>query len=54
MHLEKVIISGIIYDILHMALPEAKANVPSRLEPTGLDQADGKHPDGIAMVPIHG
>ena len=35
-----------------MALPEA--NVPSWLEPTGLDRADGKHPDGIAMVPIHG
>ena len=36
-------------DILHRAL--SSANVPSRLEPTGLDRADGKRPDGITMVP---
>ena len=36
-------------DILHRAL--SSANVPSRLEPTGLDQTDGKRPDGITMVP---
>ena len=42
-------------DILHRAL--SSGNVPSRLEPTtGLDRADGKHPDGkrpdgITMVP---
>ena len=35
--------------ILHRAL--SSANVPSWLEPTGLDGADGKHPDGITMVP---
>ena len=35
-------------DILHRAL--SFANVPSRLEPTGLDRADGKRPDGITMV----
>ena len=35
--------------ILHRAL--SSANVPSRLEPTGLDRADGKHPNGITMVP---
>ena len=36
-------------DILHRAL--SSANVPSRLEPAGLDQTDGKRPDGITMVP---
>ena len=36
-------------DILHRAL--SSANVPSRLEPTGLDRADGKRPDGITMDP---
>ena len=34
---------------LHRTL--SSANVPSRLEPTGLDRADGKRPDGIKMVP---
>ena len=38
-----------INDILHR--PLSSANVPSRLEPTGLDRADGKRPDGITMVP---
>ena len=36
-------------DILHRAL--SSANVPSQLEPSGLDHADGKHPNGITMVP---
>ena len=36
--------------ILHKALPSA--NVPSRLEPTGLDRTDGKRPDGITIVPL--
>ena len=36
-------------DILHRAL--SSANIPSRLEPTGLDRADGKRPDGITMIP---
>ena len=29
----------------------SSTNVPSRLEPIGLDRADGKRPDGITMVP---
>ena len=40
---------AMLNDILHRAL--SSANVPSRLEPTGLDRADGKCPDGITMVP---
>ena len=39
----------LLNDILHR--PLSSANVPSRLEPTGLDRADGKRPDGITMVP---
>ena len=40
---------AMLNDILHRAL--SSTNVPSRLEPTGLDRADGKRPDGITMVP---
>ena len=40
---------AMLNDILHRAL--SSANVPSWLEPTGLDRADGKRPDGITMVP---
>ena len=40
---------AMLNDILHRAL--SSANVPSQLEPTGLDRADGKRPDGITMVP---
>ena len=40
---------AMLNDILHRA--SSSANVPSRLEPTGLDRADGKRPDGITMVP---
>ena len=40
---------AMLNDILHRAL--SSANVPSRLEPTGLDHADDKHPDGISMIP---
>ena len=29
----------------------SSANVPSQLEPTGLDRADGKHLGGITLVP---
>ena len=38
---------AMLNDILHRAL----SSVPSQLEPTGLDRADGKRPDGITMVP---
>ena len=34
---------------MHRAL--SSANVPSQLEPTGLNRADGKRPNGITMVP---
>ena len=48
-----VLVMAMLNDILHRALSEAI--VASRLEPmaTGLDldRADGKHPDGITMVP---
>ena len=35
--------------IVHRAL--TTANVPSRLEPTGLYRSNGKRPDGISVVP---
>ena len=35
--------------IIHRSL--ATANVPSRLEPSGLERADGKRPDGVTIVP---
>ena len=41
---------AMLNDILHGAL--SSANVPSRLEPTGLDHVDGMHPDGITMVSL--
>ena len=41
---------AMLNDILRRAL--SSANVPSRLEPTGLGRADGKRPDGITMVPV--
>ena len=40
---------GAINDIIQRAL--ATARVPSRLEPAGLDHTDGKHPDGVTMIP---
>jgi hypothetical protein len=36
-------------NIIHHSL--ASANVPSRLEPSGLHRSDGKHPDGVSMIP---
>ena len=36
-------------DVIHRSL--SAANVPSRLEPSGLEQADGKRPDGVTVVP---
>ena len=38
-----------VNDIIHRTLAAAK--VPSRLEPSGLYRTDGKHPDGITVVP---
>ena len=38
-----------INDIIFHSL--TVANVPSRLEPSGLFRADGKRPDGVSMVP---
>ena len=35
--------------ILHRAL--TSAHVPSRLEPSGIYHSDGKHPDGITVIP---
>ena len=29
----------------------ASANIPSRLEPSGLYRADGKRPDGVTLIP---
>ena len=40
---------AMLNDLLHKAL--SSANVPYRLEPTGLDPADGNRPDGITTVP---
>ena len=36
-------------NVIHHSL--ASANVPSRLEPSGLHMSDGKRPDGVSMVP---
>ena len=36
-------------NIIHRSL--VSDNVPSRLEPSGLERADGKHPDGVTVVP---
>ena len=36
-------------NIIHRSL--ATANVPSHLEPSGLERADGKHPDGVTVIP---
>ena len=38
---------AVLSDILHRAL--SSVNVLSRLEPTSLDRADSKRPDGITM-----
>ena len=35
-------------NIIHRTL--VSANVPSRLEPSGLEQADGKRPDWVTVV----
>ena len=40
-----------INDILHRARALSSAQVPSRLEPSGLSLSDGKRPDGVTMVP---
>ena len=36
-------------DILHRAMTSAQ--IPSRLEPSGLVHSDGKRPDGVTLVP---
>ena len=36
-------------NIIHRSL--ASANIPSRMEPSGLYRADGKRPDGVTLVP---
>ena len=38
-----------VNDVIHRAL--AAAGVPSRFEPTGLSCSDGKHPDGLSLIP---
>ena len=38
-----------VSDILHRALRSAQ--VPARLEPSGLTRSDGKRPDGVTLVP---
>ena len=38
-----------VNDIIHRAL--SAAQLPSRLEPTGLSRSDGKRPDGVTLVP---
>ena len=35
-------------DVIHQSL--SVANVPSRLEPSGLESTDGKRPDGVTVV----
>ena len=32
---------------MHILRALSSANIPSQLEPIGLDRADGKHPDGF-------
>ena len=45
--------NAMLNDILRRAL--SSVNIPSWLESTSLDRADGMHPDGITMVPwLHG
>ena len=39
---------AIVNSIVHRALISAKI---SQLEPTGMSRADGKHPDGVTVVP---
>ena len=39
----------LLNNVIHHSL--ASANVPSRLEPSGLHRSDGKHPDGVSMIP---
>ena len=38
-----------VNDIIHRSL--SSANIPSRLEPSGLYQSDGKRPDGCSILP---
>ena len=38
-----------INNIIHRSL--ATANIPSRLEPSGLSRSDGKRPDGVTITP---
>ena len=40
---------AVLNNIIHWSL--ATANVPSCHEPSGLECADGKHPDGVTVVP---
>ena len=35
----------------HMHRALSTSHIPSKLEPTGLDRSDGKHPDDITMIP---
>ena len=37
---------------MHRALFSAR--IPSRLEPSGINQSDGKRPDGITLASIMG
>jgi len=38
-----------VNDLIQRAL--SSANIPSRLEPTGLSCNDGKRPDGLTLIP---
>ena len=38
-----------VNDVIHRSL--TSANIPSRLEPSGLYRSDGKRPDGCSIVP---